>query len=231
MKYLQYPLIVLVFLAGCSLPRLNIQDIRDLPDVPARTLKISTRTGHGSGWAYKYDGTYSYVLTCYHVLGSLVFGTPDTIDNNPVISYYTAYGEILNFGTVQKTWREKDLALIRVRWKLPLIPLASVEEYSRLVAQKIPSIKGSGVIAGGYFLSITPAIGTFGRVIDKNSSLWYAGNRRGLYHSAGTWFGASGGPVVNADGHAVGMNAMILRMQSNYSWATSVLTIREFLKR
>lgn len=221
MKYLA---LGLMFLASCATFSSHDKVFRHVAD---HTLKVSTDTGHGSGFCVKQQGGYSWILTCWHV-----------VDDNPdgwfVIHMDTGLDSvepnIFAIGKVVFYDRERDLALLKAKGEFPVFEILSNAEFNSMVfergSQQVP--EGTRVVVGGYMGGIYPAIATVGFVTKKNV---FISETLGILHSAGTWYGASGGPIVHhPSGAVVGMCARIYCSMSDKSWAISAPVINDFLE-
>jgi len=143
--------------------------------------------GHGSGVAFKTNGNKTYILTAGHVV--------EGQEKHPFILHYAKkgkdYTEISFF--VRKSYRD-DLALLEVSdSQLDTLDLGP-KDFSYLDDPGNPK-SGKNVIAVGYMGPIYPPIMSMGRVLEVRPRMFL--------HTSGSYFGSSGGPVIDAESGAI----------------------------
>jgi S1-C subfamily serine protease len=167
--------------------------------------------GHGSGVAYHRDGSEVFVLTAAHVAKksddgwfTIAFG----LDN----SDYALDGHVIKIDL------DADLAILCVHDSAQLIG-------DLQLATSMPK-DGDVVIAIGYPRDIYPAIARVGFVYN-----FLLGR---ILHSAGLWFGDSGGPLLDKTGKIIGINIHIQwrdhTPDSNQGSAVSLESLNKFLE-
>lgn len=172
--------------------------------------------GQGSGVVVASDGNLSYILTAAHVVDAY-----DPEKKNFIVTYD---GSIkISALRVYAVHPESDIALIVVRASLPALPVIDP-----------PLIEHPGdevpVIAAGFPMGAFPAIFSIGRLLTNQCE-------DHLHHSAGIWYGNSGGPLLDFNTLSViGINVSIdaveiPRYQSNRGRAVHPSVIREFMKK
>jgi len=226
---------LLVLLSACSsfsatrLPELpnsiSVQSLWNLhKELYEGTLKISTMSGHGSGFAIKYKNGYSYVLTSEHVVDH---------DKRPLVVQYIGDDVAATPGEVIASSRVRDLAVIKVKARYPVFELMTAAEYKKV---KEPWLDRNGkfhpgdlLLGAGFGSIIEPAMPVFGFVLETyhdSDEMWL-----GTYASCGGWFGCSGGPVMHAaTGKIIGVLALIYNTNSHLLVSVSPSEIWTFLK-
>ncbi len=156
------------------------------------TVLVETPTGHGSGVCIGWQGDRALILTAKHVVDGVLDGA----------------GISVRWTHEQET-RGRDAVLVRLSDKFDLALLSVYDPTAQLKPVHLSNTNlatGDLVFAIGYPLNIWPAISTIGTCRGINSSYY---NLSFTFHSAGIWFGNSGGPLFNASGDLVGINVWI----------------------
>ena len=157
----------------------------DWSQLAARTepsvFTISTDAGLGSGWVVRSDASGSDLVTNFHVVAEALAGGAQTVD-------VVQAGRMLQ-GTVVRTDRTDDLAVVRVRERLaPLQPEAARPRLGATVM-----VVGSPLGLGG---SISIGLVSGFRSIEGSDYVQF---------SAPISPGNSGGPVIDSQGRVVGI--------------------------
>ena len=142
---------------------------------------ISTEAGLGSGWVVRSDASGSDLVTNFHVVAEAVATGQQTVD--------VVQADRTLKGTVVRTDRTDDLAVVHVRERLaPLKPATARPRLGTTVM-----VLGSPLGLGG---SISIGLVSGFRSIDGSDYVQF---------SAPISPGNSGGPVVDSQGHVIGI--------------------------
>jgi len=164
---------------------------------------------NGSGFIVSEDGL---IVTNAHVV------------RNKLIQVLVKLPDGRSFnGIVKALDQEKDLAVIQldgVRDKLPTMALGSSDSVRT----------GEWVIAMGSPLQLknTITVGVVSTVHRSSEELKLNKNIDYIQTDAAITFGNSGGPLVNLDGEAIGINT--IKMAEGISFAIPIDTVKEFLR-
>ncbi len=166
-------------------------------------IQIATQTGTGTGFYLK---SYDLIITNDHV-----------VDGNHEV---TIAGKLFD-KTISRVWytdRKHDLAFLKPPEGIvfPTIMLGNYED----------TRDGEEVLAIGhpYGLNYTATQGVISRVDRIRDGLKY------IQIDAAINPGNSGGPLVNEEGHVIGVNSFIIRGGDNLGFALPVIYLREALE-
>jgi len=168
-----------------NLLKLRESEQTDWSQLAARTepsvFTISTEAGLGSGWVVRSDAGGSDLVTNFHVVAEAVATGEQTVD--------VVQADRTLKGTVVRTDRTDDLAVVHVRERLaPLKPAAARPRLGTTVM-----VVGSPLGLGG---SISIGLVSGFRSIEGSDYVQF---------SAPISPGNSGGPVVDPQGHVIGV--------------------------
>ena len=185
--------VALALLVGCASLGMPT-DTDDLDVIRGAVCRVMRYVGgHGSGVAFLERDGWTYILTAKHVTAGA--------EEHPFILAYSKDGrdrvEIAEF--VAKS-REHDLALLKTCGShLSVLPLA-LPTHNYLISDWYLRAWDEGeygplagryqwVYAVGYMNQLYPPVVSVGRIL--------AVDKQRFMHSAASWFGSSGGPVVD----------------------------------
>jgi putative serine protease PepD len=165
--------------------RLRESEQTDWSQLAARVepsvFTISTDAGLGSGWVVRSDVSGSDLVTNFHVVADAVASGAQTVD--------VVQADRTLQGTVVRTDRIDDLAVVHVRERL--VPLSPAGSRPRLGTTVM--VVGSPLGLGG---TISIGLVSGFRSIEGSDYVQF---------SAPISPGNSGGPVVDAQGHVIGV--------------------------
>jgi len=180
--------------------------------IMASIVLLNTPACQGSGVAIARESGITYILTAKHVIEGYVLND----DFNYVLSYNGRGVKILPFRLVAKH-KDYDVAIVAVKADLPTLPFG-----------KVPEVRDT-VLAAGCPDGAFPPVFTIGTVVVPV-------DRDHTKHSAGSWFGGSGGPLLDFKTLSViGINVRIDTVemptyQSNRVEAIRIGVLRAFLE-
>jgi len=165
--------------------------------VMVKNIKNNTNNGTGSGFVYKKDDKYGYIITNYHV-----------VDNSTKIEILTASGEIAE-GTILGGDEYLDIAIVRIPAN-KVISVAKIGSNKELkLGEQIFTI--GTPVGEEYFNSVTSGyISGLDRKVTvsvKTNDDWV---QEVIQIDASINPGNSGGPLLNFNGEVIGVNSMKL---------------------
>jgi putative serine protease PepD len=168
-----------------ELQALNAAAAPDWASVAAKVepsvVTISTEADLGSGWVAHSDGSGSDIVTNYHVVAAAVAAGTKTVD-------VLQLDRVMK-GLIVRTDQTDDLAVVHVRERLTPLVVASAR----------PKV-GSMVMAAGSPLGLSGTVSV--GVVSGFRSLFGSDY---MQFTAAISPGNSGGPVVDRQGHVVGI--------------------------
>lgn len=208
---LKYTLLLLLLaVLGCGSVQRGVGlQVAPPIDYTSYVYRVNDPDGHGSGWAFDRVGEWTYLATAKHVAERIPHGQAAKLEwFQSGIRQYT-------YADVYKIHASQDVAVLRTRRVLQMIPLSDRLSFSAL--EQLFSV--------GYGRDIYPPLVTVGR---------YYGCRPGeIFHTASVWFGFSGGPLIDENGFAIGVNVRIYGDKegalSNRVGAVPVSYVRELM--
>lgn len=202
-----------------AVPRYTAQGSTGFPTpyameaIKAATYLVRTEKGTGSGVAYRDTGLSTLILTAAHVVDHLKIGESCEVLGVTIGGGHralTAY--LVKIGNAENI----DLAILSTNPGLDLVPLDS------RLSGDLPT--GTPAIAVGCPARIFPPVLSVGYLIDSQGVY--------TYHTAGVWFGSSGGPLLAADTLSlIGINVRIGSCPEGGPHSDRVLAMRiEFIR-
>lgn len=181
--------------------------------VKAATYLVRTEKGSGTGVAIIDTGLSTLVLTAAHVVDHMKIGEEcDLLGVTIQGGHRNLRASLVKIGDAENV----DLALLSTIPGLDLLPIDP--RLSRDLDTGTPVI----------------AVGCPARIFPPVLSIGYTINSEGFYtfHSAGVWFGSSGGPLVSSDKLSlVGINVRIGSCPEGGPHSDRVLAMRiEFIR-
>jgi S1-C subfamily serine protease len=182
--------------SGVNSVTVDANDLAWINASKASTVAVFTPEGGlGSGVVVDRCCADAYVLTARHVV--------EDQHNQPMYNFILRYGigdaDVALQGTLVRMSKDVDLALIKANDPTGLLRVAPF-------AKALPA-KGDLVFALGYPAGAYPTIVSVGFYIESEFNIDDC--REYLYHTAGIWFGNSGGKLVNRQGELIGINVMV----------------------
>lgn len=165
----------------------SIDKVKDAVVYIETSYSFTASKGSGTGFVYKVDDDYGYILTCYHV-----------VDEASKISIVNNDGQIVE-ATVLGVDEASDVAVLRIS-KDAVMSVAEIGDSSKLeIGDTIFSV--GSPLGQEYMGTVTKGI-----VSGKNRTV-KPGNYRMdvLQTDAAINPGNSGGPIVNINGEVVGI--------------------------
>jgi hypothetical protein len=183
--------------------------VSSIQQLQMATVKITTisetEESYGTGWAFKYDGKYTYIITAAHVI-------PEE-DHELTVDFWPGYGGWMSSpGHVVNVTRGRfdgDIAVIMVNAKIEIVELGD-DDYmtgDEILMAGIQHIKPPAMVAIGYISDVTP----FNKIIVSGWS----------------YRGHSGGPIMNKrTGKIIGMISMFAEpFDTNHATSTECTDI------
>ena len=167
----------------------RVQNSIDLATKTTLFVRGKGHTGPTFGAGFILDAKNRLILTNYHVVAQAKEITARTYGSTEEVPCEIVHHQI-----------ERDLALLRVQGSVDLPEPLSFTKVEKLkVGQFIIAVGSPGGFDHSASLGIISAINR--QLPDQNTTLSFIQTDAPLYH------GSSGGPLVNLDGHIIGMNS------------------------